>query len=106
MDLNNETVTACAKSTVLLIDDNQDVLYALEELLVTAGHIVVTKPDASSALAVVNAQVQIDVIVTDYVLPHMNGLEFLGKVRDSLPRVPVIVLTGHESTELLSKCMN
>jgi DNA-binding NtrC family response regulator len=106
MGLNDEIDNTGAKFTVLLIDDNNDVLNTLETILEGAGHRVIAKPDALSALAVIDTNAQIDVIVTDYFLPHMNGLEFLGKVRSSLPHVPVIVLTGYESTDTYSKCVD
>jgi DNA-binding NtrC family response regulator len=96
----NKTVP---RHTVLLVDDNPEVLQTLEAILERAGHRVIAKPDALSAMAMIHGGAHVDVIVTDYHLPQMDGMEFLGRLKESSSRVPVIILTGYGSVELSLK---
>ncbi len=57
-----------------------------------------------SALAVLEEQ-PAHMILTDMVMPHMSGLEFLEKVKKMLPRTEVAVMTGHGSVETAVQAM-
>jgi DNA-binding NtrC family response regulator len=92
--------------TVLLVDDDRDVLETLEAVLVQAGNRVIGVNDAQAALSVLADGVQVDVIVTDYKLPHMDGMEFLGRLREISPDTPVIVLTGYGSVDSYLRFIN
>ncbi len=92
------------KNTVLLIDDDPEVLKSLETILSWDGYRVVAKPDALAAMAVIKEGIRADVVVTDYWMPYMEGKDFLSKLKESLPATPVIVLTAAGSPETCREC--
>jgi DNA-binding NtrC family response regulator len=49
---------------------------------------------------------EIDVVVSDYLMPEMDGITFLGKVREIRPEVPRIILTGYADKENAIKAIN
>ena len=83
--------------TILLVDDDRDVLSYLEDALSTLGYNVIPKPDARSALAVIQEGVKVDLVVTDYTMPGMGSHEYFTALKQSMPSVPIIILTGYNS---------
>jgi DNA-binding NtrC family response regulator len=92
--------------TIILIDDDPDVLVMLGEILTRSGHHVIPKFDAESALSVIREGNRIDLVITDYQMPGMDGSEFMLKLRHLSPSVPVIVLTAHGSVDIYIKSMS
>jgi DNA-binding NtrC family response regulator len=92
--------------TILLVDDEPDVLNTLADMLSRPGYAVIAKPDAESALAVIREETKIDLVITDLRMPGMSGSEFLAVLKKTLPAVPVIMLTGHGSVETYLKSMS
>jgi DNA-binding NtrC family response regulator len=92
--------------TILLVDDDPHQLEIMEETLITFGYNVIPRPDAQSALALIQEGANVDLVITDYRLPGMNGIEFLEKLRKILPAVPMIMLTGYGSVETYVKSLN
>jgi DNA-binding NtrC family response regulator len=80
--------------TVLLVDDDPDVLDSLSALLTFSGFYVIAACDAVSALTTIRQGARVDVVVTDYWMSPLNGSVFLDRLRTVIPNVPVIVLTG------------
>jgi DNA-binding NtrC family response regulator len=85
--------------TILVVDDEPDLLNTLAETLGRAGYKVIPKPDAESALAVVREGTKIDLVITDIRMPGMSGSEFVTVLKQALPSVPVIMLTAYGSVE-------
>ena len=85
--------------TILLVDDETDIRSVYAELLGDLGCRVLSEPDGPSALALVKQGAGIDLVITDYVMPGMNGLKFIKSLRTMRPSVPVIMITGFTSVE-------
>jgi CheY-like chemotaxis protein len=85
---------------ILLVDDEPAILTVLELLLNKFGYIVVLKSNAESALFLIREGVNVDLVITDYRMPGMNGVEFIRELRRILPSVPVLMLTGDITVEL------
>jgi DNA-binding response OmpR family regulator len=92
--------------TILLVDDDPDVLSYLEDTLAFFGYNVVAKTDAEPALSVIRQGTAIDLVVTDYTMPGMDGVTFLTEVRNLVPSVPVVVLSGNDSIESHLRSLN
>jgi len=92
--------------TILLVDDDHDVLSCLEDSLSALGYNVIAKPDAESAMAVIREGANVDLVVTDYSMPGMDGHEFFIVLKRALPSVPVIILTGYGSVETYLKSLS
>jgi DNA-binding response OmpR family regulator len=88
-------------ASVLVVDDERDVAEAIEAVLAHAGFTVITAENAAQALEHVAAH-KFDVVVTDIIMPKVNGLELIRKLRARYPRVRVIAISGGGSFGPLS----
>ena len=94
-------IVKAEQKRMLLIDDNLLFLVALEGILIASGNDWRTVKAMNGREALVELEGQtFDLIVTDYQMPGMNGLELLAAVRQKLPETPVIMITGDDSNEL------
>jgi len=84
----------------LVADDDPSSLEGLRALLAIWGYEVETASDGRVALQKVSAA-EPKAVITDVVMPVMNGLELLGALRIERPGMPVIVLTGQGSLDTL-----
>ena len=97
---------AGAKQRILILDDEEMVLTSLSSFLaLETVYEVVTFTSANEALEYVKAN-EIDLVVSDYLMPEMDGISFLAKVRDLRPEVPRIILTGYADKENAIKAIN
>ena len=85
--------------TILLVDDEPEVLSILAETLRSFGYKVIPKPSAESALSIIGEGNMLDLVITDLRMPGMDGSEFIRVLKRQSPSVPVILLTGHGSVE-------
>lgn len=82
---------------ILCIDDNAHGLKARRILLEREGHKVTVASNGAEGLALFHRG-KPDLILVDYVMPHMNGGEVIREIKRSSPRVPVILLSGYTET--------
>lgn len=85
--------------TILLLDDEPEVLTCLVEMLQRLNYRVLTETDGSSALSRISAGASPDLVITDHRMPGMDGLEFVSALRAMLPSVPVVMFTAYGSLE-------
>jgi two-component system cell cycle response regulator CpdR len=78
---------------ILLAEDESTVRDVIARSLREAGHHVTVAGDGWSAWREVQNQ-QFDLIITDQVMPYMNGAELISRVREVRPHLPIIVITG------------
>src|SRR4051812_33386805 len=87
-----------AMATILCVDDDVQVSSFLGDTLERAGHTVVFASNVVEALQAL-AKTQVELIVTDYRMPGLSGLEFISLLRDEGYEIPMILITGHGSIE-------
>ncbi len=85
-------------NTVLVVDDEQVLAGAMGDYLGRYGYAVNVKSSGEEALKFVDREPP-DIVVLDYQLPRMDGLEVLRRIKESRPEVEVIMLTAHGSVE-------
>jgi len=85
---------------VLIADDEPSALTGLRALLMAWGYEVEIAPNGRAALEKLTSEAPA-VLITDVVMPLMNGLELLDAVRATRPAMPVILLTAHSSLDTL-----
>ena len=91
---------------VLIVDDEEMVLNSINSFLtLETDYEVVTFTDPQQALEHVTAN-DVDLVISDYLMPQMDGITFLSKVKDVKPDVPRIILTGYSDKENAIKAIN
>ena len=80
------------KETILVVDDNKEIVYSISELLKYEGYEVIKAYDGMEALKAMGEN-KIDLILLDVMMPRMNGLSALMKMREN-SRTPVIILSA------------
>lgn len=78
--------------TILVVDDNKEIVYSISELLKYEGYQIVKAYDGMEALHALEKN-KIDLILLDVMMPKMNGLSALMKMREK-SRIPVIILSA------------
>jgi len=81
------------RSTILLVDDNRDGLLVRRLLLEEEGYSVHVASDGEEGMKAFVAFAY-DVVVTDYRMPRMDGLEMIAEIRKLAPQARVVLLSG------------
>jgi len=97
-------MTKPSDKTVLVVDDEPDILYYLETVLEDAGFNVLTAKDGDEALNIVKEN-KPDFISLDLVMPRKSGIKFYYELRRNKKwsKIPVVIVTGHANDELGKK---
>lgn len=83
-------------STVLVVDDEQSFRALLSEALQSAGHESLVAGNGAEALRLVSTYTgDIPLVVTDFTMPGMSGIELVRALQESRPNIKGILLTGH-----------
>lgn len=91
---------------IVIVDDEDMVLVALSSFLaLETRHEVLTFNRGQAALDFI-AKNDIDMIISDFLMPEMDGLQFLKRARDLRPEVPRVILTGYADKENAIKAIN
>lgn len=88
------------KATILVVDDEQDVLRMLGKFLRGEGFEVIEAEDPRDALAMCSTpQPEIDLVLSDYKMPHMSGLDLGLALRTIRPDLPIVFMSGNVEAE-------
>jgi len=102
---NTTDIEPQAEATLLLVDDDDHVRRALKRVLKRARCVMLEAPDAAEGLRLLEAQ-PVQVVVSDYRMPGMSGVEFLRQVKERWPRVQKVLLTGQADTAAIEEAVN
>jgi CheY-like chemotaxis protein len=80
--------------TILIVDDEESILRLVERILGEAGCRTVVARDGAEAVSIAATMDRLDVLVTDLMMPNMNGDELARRLRVIEPDLPVLYLTG------------
>ena len=89
-------MTAAAK--ILLIEDDPGIVMTLRRVLVEEGHEVFVEKRGDTGLARARDD-SLDLVLTDMKLPGLNGLDLVRELHTAQPRLPIILMTAHGTTE-------
>jgi PAS domain S-box-containing protein len=81
--------------TVLAVDDDPLVLTNTAALLEDLGHEVLRAKSGKEALEHLHRRTDVDVVITDQVMPRMTGLQLRDEIRKTRPDLPVVIATGY-----------
>ena len=94
------------KETIVIVDDEDMVLSSIDTFLsLETNYSVKTFTSAQKALEFIQDN-PIHLVISDYLMPEMDGVSFLAKVRELKPEVPRIILTGYADKENAIKAIN
>lgn len=91
-------------ASVLVIDNNAVMRASCEQILAKAGYRVTAVPDSERGLGLIASDPP-SVVVLDLFLPETSGLDLIDRIRDLVPGVPVIVITGYPTIETAVSAM-
>jgi PAS domain S-box-containing protein len=83
------------KLRILLVDDDALVSMNSAYMLMDLGHSVLEASSAARAIELMESDAQFDVLVTDYAMPTMNGLDLATRIRRIKPKLPIVLATGY-----------
>lgn len=89
---------------LLIVDNDEGLLHFLTRLFVRQGFEVLSRTDGAEALAALSAE-SVDVILLDYKMPGLDGLETLDRIKRSHFKTPVIIMTAHGTTDTAIEAM-
>jgi two-component system response regulator CpxR len=81
------------RKTILCVDDNEQALSVRKFMLETRGYRVLTAHTAAEALDIFAAG-NIDLVLSDLIMPQMDGNELVRRIKSMAPEVPTIILSG------------
>ena len=94
------------KPSVLLVDDEEMVIASIKAFLQIEGDFDIhgfSDPEEAARFAESN---QVDVAVSDYLMPKMNGIQLLGKIKERQPEASRVLLTGHADKQSAIQAIN
>jgi CheY-like chemotaxis protein/two-component sensor histidine kinase len=98
-DETGDAALPCAAGTALLVDDEDLVRMSTAEMLSELGYAVVEAVSAEEALRLLGGGLRPDLLVTDHLMPGMNGTDLARKVRTAHPDIKVLLVSGYAEAE-------
>lgn len=90
------TQAADTQRIILLVEDDQQVLEVISRLLRRLGYTVVSTGSAAHALELVNEGLDdLALVITDVIMPEINGRELVDRIQETIPAVPVLFTSGY-----------
>ncbi len=94
------------QATILCVDDEKNVLKALRRLFHEEDYEILLAESGREGLAILEEHNNVDLIVSDYRMPEMNGVDFLREVYTRWPDTVRIVLSGYADTAAVVEAVN
>ncbi len=92
--------TEWGSGTILLVEDEDMVRAVAERALTRAGYSVICAENGEAAMEQLGSIDQLDLLLTDVVMPMMDGPELAGKLRAMRPDVPILFMSGYAEEQL------
>jgi PAS domain S-box-containing protein len=89
--------------TLLLVEDQADLRLLLRRILQTQGYTVLEAASGEEAIALATDRHDIDLLITDIIMPGMRGWELSQKLSVLHPKLKVLYISGHTDTDLISE---
>jgi len=90
------------KPRILIVDDDPGTLESLSRAFVLEGYVALTAPSAARALQRLDEEA-VDAVLCDVVMPEMDGLALLARIRERSPAVPVVLMSGQATLDVAVK---
>lgn len=100
--VDKEPIVSGDGRTILVVDDNENVLMITSEVLQMLGYDVLMAREGKQALEIYLANEQISCVLTDVVMPVMGGVELFNRLKAIDAAVKVVFMTGHDARDVVS----
>lgn len=80
---------------ILIVDDEPNIRRVMEAVLTKDGHTVLTAENGRKALELLKSTPNLDVLITDLIMPDINGIELLAAAKQIDPNISVLMITAH-----------
>ncbi|KFC64432.1 PAS/PAC sensor hybrid histidine kinase [Devosia sp. LC5] len=87
--------TEAPASTILVVDDDALINMNTVDMVEDLGHTALEAYSGKQALEILGSGQQVDMLITDYAMPGMTGVELAGKARQLRPGLPILLATGY-----------
>lgn len=94
------------EKTILVVDDDIENARSYAEILTDLDYRVISRGDVNAALALLQSDKAVDLVITDYRMPGKTGLDFIVALRQIHPDVPVIMITAYGNIETYLQSMS
>ncbi len=101
----NVSAEPWGSGTILVVEDEDMVRAVAERALTRQGYSVVTAEDGEAALEIIAERTDFDLILSDVVMPGMDGPTMARELRETLPHIPILFMSGY-AEEQLRKSIN
>lgn len=93
--------------TILLVDDDSDQLGTIARGLKLKGYDIYQALSAELGLELIKSMdTRIDLVITDYLMPEMDGLEFVTRIKENNINIPVIMMTAYLEKGLIARALD
>ena len=89
------SASASARATILVVDDDALIATSTAYLLEDLGHNVIEANSGAKALEILREGHKVDLLITDYSMPRMTGLQLAKAARELRPNLPILLATGY-----------
>jgi DNA-binding NtrC family response regulator len=93
------------KSKILVVDDEEQLVQLLARQLERLSHTTYMANSAQEALDILQQDTTIDVLVTDFKMPEINGVELIARAIKLDPKIQGIIVTGYLDDEITDQAM-
>ncbi len=80
--------------TILVVDDEDSIRVLFRELLAAEGYRVLVASDGRQACELLHQGVNLDLVITDLVMPNQEGIETIRAIRQQFPHVRILAISG------------
>src|SRR5512138_788439 len=88
--------------TVLVVDDSLLICRAVSDMIEPLGCSTLSATGGQEALEILTRQGDmVDVVITDVMMPSIDGVELMGKIHEIYPDMPVILMTAHSDIDMV-----
>ena len=79
---------------ILIVDDDAEIVSLVDAFLRSMGHKPIPSTGPREALALIHAAGEVDLVLTDCVMPGMDGPELADRIREQRPSLPIVFMTS------------
>ncbi len=91
--------------TILFVDDEANILQSLKRLFRREPYTILTASSGKKGLKIL-AETPVDLLISDHRMPEMTGVEFMAQVKERLPNIMRIILTGYTNVNSITAAIN